>query len=625
MKKPPRKYAKKIAAVAVETCGTWSRPPPSSSPLIPPTSAPRCASSTLTATPQIASCSSETAPTPITLPQSSENGRTDDTSTSTIRVVFSSSTELSTVVAEPEIFWVASLIGRFARAITAGLMPARSRRAVVTTLESTRSSCAMSRSDETVVARYSIAPLATTSPVRMRMPSRRLAPTTRMSESSTPGVAATRVAWNASPARSASVTRSPNGDAVPSTTTMRFGPAEPARDAESTITPANNSGTRNADTQNHLLRTRSTNSRRMTAPILRTPRHLLPPLGSHEVVDNLVQRGLHQLEAGQPRPGLDELPQHLLRVGPVRELELGVLPVVVDLLAEAAVGKQSRRAPRLAVEADGEILSAGAPLDVGERAVHQFPASRDDAQLVAQLLRLLHDVRGEEHGRAAVAQLEHHVLEHLGVHRIEPRERLVQDHERRLVQHGRDELHLLLHPLGELVDAPRPPVAQAQPLEPYERALARHPSFHAFHFREEHEHIHDPHLAVQSTLLGEVSNPGRVVAGGAALAEQAHLPRVGEDDVQDHAERGRLAGAVRPEQAVDSGRRDRERQAIHGGVARELLGHAVEHDDRRRHRANEAGGGGGEGRGGRTGRGSGGSRFNASPRRSTRSRAAART
>ena len=97
MKKPPTKYAKKIAAVAVETCGTWSRPPPSSSPLIPPTSAPRCASSTLTATPQIASCSSETAPTPITLPQSSENGRTDDTSTSTIRVVFSSSTELLTL------------------------------------------------------------------------------------------------------------------------------------------------------------------------------------------------------------------------------------------------------------------------------------------------------------------------------------------------------------------------------------------------------------------------------------------------------------------------------------------------------------------------------------------------
>src|SRR5437899_3024879 len=240
--------------------------------------------------------------------------------------------ELSPVVAEPEILWVVSLIGRFARAITAGLMPARSSRAVVTTLESTRSSCAMSRSDETVVARYSIAPLATTSPVRMRMPSRRLAPTTRMSESSTPGAAATRVAWNASPARSASVTRSPNGDAVPSTTTMRFGPAEPARAAGSTITPANNSGTRNADTQNHLLRTRSTNSRRMTAPILRTPRHPLPPLGSHEVDENLVQRGLHQLEAGQPRPGLDELPQHLLRVGPVRELELGVLPVVVDLL-----------------------------------------------------------------------------------------------------------------------------------------------------------------------------------------------------------------------------------------------------------------------------------------------------
>src|SRR3989442_5876691 len=472
--------------------------------------------------------------------------------------------------------------------MTAGSMPARSSRTVVTTLPRTRWSSPMSRSEETFVARYSAAPVPTTSPASTRTPSNRFAPTSRMSESITPGAAATRLAWNTRPARNASATRWPNDELVPSTTTIRFGLPDAAKAAGRKISAARNSGTRNADTQNHLLRTRSMNSRRMTAHTLRTGRRLLPSVGAgrvgaYQIHEDLVQRRLHHLKAGQPGPRGHEQPQQFLRVGPRRELELGVLPVVVHLLHQPPLREQLRRVPDLAVKPDSEILSARCPLDVAKRSGHQLPPAGDDTQLIAQLLGLLHDVGGEEDGRTTVAQLQHHVLEHLCVDRIEPGERLVEDDERRLVQQRRDELDLLLHPFGELVDAAQAPGAESHALQPRECARPRGTALDAPHLGEEDQYVQHPHLAVQPTLLGEIPDARRVIARAAGVPEQPHRARVGQDDVQNHADRGGLARAVRPEESVDHARRNRERQAVDGRVAREPLGHAVEHEDRGGH------------------------------------------
>src|SRR2546430_12445355 len=49
----------------------------------------------------------------------------------------------------------------------------------------------------------------------------------------------------------------------------------------------------------------------------------------------------------------------------------------------------------------------------------------------------------------------HRILQDLRIDGIEPGERLVQHEELGLVQDGRDELHLLLHALRELVHADR--------------------------------------------------------------------------------------------------------------------------------------------------------------------------
>ena len=93
-KKPPRKNAMNTSAVVPDTCGTWNTCPTSGSP--PPmrlTSAARWPSNSRPDAPQIANWTSETAPTPSSLPSSSWNGLRELTRTSMTRDVFSSITE----------------------------------------------------------------------------------------------------------------------------------------------------------------------------------------------------------------------------------------------------------------------------------------------------------------------------------------------------------------------------------------------------------------------------------------------------------------------------------------------------------------------------------------------------
>src|SRR2546425_12370514 len=98
--------------------------------------------------------------------------------------------------------------------------------------------------------------------------------------------------------------------------------------------------------------------------------------------------------------------------------------------------------------------------------------SGDDAELVAQLLGLLHDVRREEDRLPAPAQFQHRILHHLCVHRIEPRKRLGENHEIWNAQHPGDQPHLLLHPLPAPVLAAPPPIAPPAPVAPLTRSEA---------------------------------------------------------------------------------------------------------------------------------------------------------
>ena len=81
----------------------------------------------------------------------------------------------------------------------------------------------------------------------------------------------------------------------------------------------------------------------------------------------------------------------------------------------------------------------------GRRAHFDQPAVLDDGDAVAQPLRLLHQVRGEEHRRAAVPDVRDESPDRAAGLRIEPGRELVEEHDLGLVdQRERDEEALLL-------------------------------------------------------------------------------------------------------------------------------------------------------------------------------------
>src|SRR5882724_6532903 len=495
---------------------------------------------------------------------------------------------VSPVVFPPAIFLVSSRTGIRARATTRGSTPSRSSRTALTTSPMVRSRAPTVANPETLDPRYSAFPESAAASVTMRKPPSRFCSTSVVSESTTAPLAGTRCARNIGLSLRRWVIRAPTGPVVASTTTICRTPPRLARTVGSTNTAAKNNGPSSAITQNHRVRMRSTNSRRITTQTLRIRSHLgSRGIRADQVDEDLVQGRLLQLELRQPRPRRHQALQDLLWIGARSELQLGILPVVINLAHEAFICKHLRCSAKAAVEPDDEMVSAMCPLDVREDAVYQLPSPRDDAQLLAQLLRLLHDVGREQDRFPAAAQVEHRVLHDLGVHRIEARERLVENQEVRVVQHGRDELHLLLHPLRQLIDAAQFPLGKSESLEPCLRSLARLPPVDALHLAEEDEHVEHAHLAVQSALLREIADPLRVGAAAPRVPEYPHGAAVGRQNVHDHAYGGRLPGAVRPEQAVDHPARYGQRQLVNGGVTGEAFADPVEDQDRGR--------GGGEG------------------------------
>src|SRR5512147_2379511 len=358
------KYAPKTAAVPSDTCGTSKmvRSLPRAE-VIPPVSAARCENNSTADTAQIANWKSDTAPTPTILPTISWKGRSEDTSTSTTCVVFSSRTELITftpysrmamysrmdmtyarvndcaelsLVVEPEIFLVSRSTCRCAARTTCGSTPARSRRALTAILPSTPFSTPMSRREETLELRYSATPESTVASVTIRNPSSRRRLTSPVRESSNPARGAIRSRRVKAPlVLSESATFAPKADCVPSTTTSRLDLPPPENRIGKKIRAAKKIGPSSAEIQNHRVRTRSTNSRRTTASTLRMMRPSVRDrfrpdcFGTNQVDEDLVKRRRGELEPGQPSSRGDERPQHLLRIRSRTQLELRVLAEVL--------------------------------------------------------------------------------------------------------------------------------------------------------------------------------------------------------------------------------------------------------------------------------------------------------
>ena len=140
-----------------------------------------------------------------------------------------------------------------------------------------------------------------------------------------------------------------------------------------------------------------------------------------------------------------------------------------------------------------------------------------------------------------------------------------------------DELDLLLHALRELLDLLVQPGTELHVVEPLVDALARGLLPDALDRGEEVEVIDDLHAAVEAALLGQI--PDLVLSLAIhRLAENPDLARVGGGDVHRHPDRGRLARAVRPEEAEDRAPRNLEGEIVDRPELSERLRHPYQLD-----------------------------------------------
>src|ERR1019366_7948621 len=222
-------------------------------------------------------------------------------------------------------------------------------------------------------------------------------------------------------------------------------------------------------------------------------------------------------------------------------------------------------------------------LDVFQRAVEDLFATEKERDDAAHPLGLLEDVRREDDRLALPLELRQEVLDEDDVDRVKAGERLVEDEHLRIVHDRAEELHLLLHALAQLLGLLLEPRTKVHRVDPRREALHRGLTVHALDRREKQELVDDLHLPVEAALLGQVADAflQPVVH---LLAEHADLARVRLRDVHDHADRGRLPGAVRPEETERGAVRDLEVEVVDGGELAEAL-HDTPERDRGRHAA----------------------------------------
>ncbi len=190
-------------------------------------------------------------------------------------------------------------------------------------------------------------------------------------------------------------------------------------------------------------------------------------------------------------------------------------------------------------------------LDLGRRALRHKLSRHHHAEAIA-LLRLFQVVRGDQNRGAGVGETIDEAPEGAARQGIDTRGRLVEKQHARLVHDRRAEGDPLLPAAGQARDHPVAFLLQTrEPQHPVDFLVALLVR-DAVHAGKEREVLGDRHVLVERELLRHVAHLP------ADLRRAQVLPRTGElghttgriQQPAEHLDRGRLAGAVGPEQPV---------------------------------------------------------------------------
>ena len=257
------------------------------------------------------------------------------------------------------------------------------------------------------------------------------------------------------------------------------------------------------------------------------------------------------------------------------EVGHGLVQVVgVDVELHPSVGPLHVRHPRYGVQVGGLRVGLGdhrrarQVTQLGQRAVLHGPTGAQDADPVAERLDLGQDVAREQHRAAGAGLLAHALREHRLHQRVEARGGLVEQQQLDVGGERGDQRHLLPVPLA--VAAAAPGRVEVEALEQV-RAAARVDA--APQPAEQVDDLAAGERRPQVDVAGHVGQPAvqrRRVAPRVA-AEQPHRAGVRPQQAEQHPDRGRLAGAVGPQEAVHLAGADLEVQPVEGDGAAEGL------------------------------------------------------
>src|SRR5690606_31549265 len=346
--------------------------------------------------------------------------------------------------------------------------------------------------------------------------------------------------------------------------------------------PMMKTGPRMVPIRNAFVWTISVNSRLMTGQVLDMHHLLRHPgrgPGADPFQEDLLERWLDALEAPDRQPRVDHAAEEVLRGGVRAKPNPGDVPLLADIRDHGTRAQPFHRLRRPVLECDRDVLPAVPAFHVRERSVDHLLAPREDAHVVADPLGLLDHVRAEDDRALLALQIQDDLLEQLLVDHVQAAEGLVEDHDVRLVQHGRDELDFLLVPLRQLLQPCILAIGEAEALEPFADPRHRLRRRNPLDLRHECEQPAHPHAAVEPPLFGQIARAIERRLVDRPPPEQ-DLPRIWVQDPEEHPDRCRLPGPVRAQQSVCRPARDREVQPCDCGHLAEAFLDAAQLDDR---------------------------------------------
>src|SRR6185312_1185611 len=189
--------------------------------------------------------------------------------------------------------------------------------------------------------------------------------------------------------------------------------------------------------------------------------------------------------------------------------------------------------------------------DVAQLSARDQASFREDGDAAAERLGVAEHVRAEEDGAAPVAQPENELSDVAAAERIEPRHRLVENHEPRLVQQRLRDPDALQHPFREFSELKTPFGADADLVEQRRHPPPAFDGVQAEQAAEVRHELFGGEVVVEVRILRKIAETplGGDVARGPA--ENAGGAGGRKNQLQQQLERRRFAGAVGAEETED--------------------------------------------------------------------------